>query len=266
MKDILQADLLYEKKGRIGIITLNRPEVRNAFNMSMINNWHMTLEQVKDDPEVRVLIITGAGKAFCAGGDLNEIQENVTKSPIERKDYLWKGIHKIALTLLEIDKPVIAAMNGPAYGAGLDMALLCDIRLASANAQFSESYVKIGLVPGNGGTYLLPKLIGMAKAMELFFTADVIDAEEAKRIGLVNEVYSAEDLLEQAIKMAEKIADGPPIQLGMIKRQLLQSMNGSLKEHLDFASSNMALVMETEDRREAFNAFLEKRKPQFKGR
>lgn len=260
------SEVILEKKGRVGLITLNRPEVRNAFNMAMIDRWHEALEEANRDDEIRVVVVTGAGKAFCAGGDLNEIQENAVKSAIERKDFLWKGVHKVAFTLQEMDKPVIAAVNGSAFGAGLDMALLCDIRLASSKAKFSESYVKVGLVPGNGGTYLLPKLVGMSKAMEMFLTASVLDAEEAKQIGLVNQVYSPEELLDKAMEMAETIAAGPPIQMGMIKRQLLQSMNGSLKEHLDYASSNMAVVMDTEDRVEGFNAFVEKRSPEYKGR
>lgn len=258
--------VLFEQKGNVGIITLNRPKMRNAFNMEMINSWYKILQEIKDNPEIRAIIVTGAGEAFCSGGDLNEIEEVVSRSSIERKNFLWKGVHNVARALLEIDKPVIAAINGPAFGAGLDMALLCDIRLASESAKLCESYVSVGLVPGNGGTYLLPKIVGMAKAMELFFTGDVIDAQEAKRIGLVNEVYPDDQLMNAAMKMAEKIAAGPPIQMAMIKRQLLQSMNGTLTEHLDFASSNMAVAMDTEDRKEAFQAFREKRKPNFKGR
>jgi enoyl-CoA hydratase/carnithine racemase len=259
-------EVIYEKKGKVALITLNRPDVRNAFNMAMIDLWHKALEDAKNDEEVRVIVVTGEGKAFCSGGDLPEIQENAAKSAIERKDFLWEGVHKVAFTLQSMDKPVIAAINGAAFGAGLDMALLCDIRLASTKAKLSESYVKVGLVPGNGGTYLLPKLVGLAKAYEMFFTGSVVEAEEAKEIGLVNEVYEPEELMDKAMEMANVIADGPPIQMGMIKRQLLHSVDGNLKDHLDLASSNMSVAMDTEDRKEGFDAFLEKRKPEYKGR
>lgn len=266
MSEIFGEEILYEKKDHIATITLHRPEVRNAFNLKMIDQWYKALEQAESDNDVRVIIITGSGSAFCSGGDIKEILENAKKPSIERKNFLWQGVHKVALTLLQMEKPVIAAINGPAFGAGLDMALHCDIRLASENAKFSESYVNIGLIPGNGGTFLLPKIVGMAKAMEMFFTGNVIDAEEAKRIGLVNEVYPEEIFMEKTLEMAKKIADGPPIQIRMIKRQLLQSVEGNLKDHLDLASSNMAVAMDTEDRIEGFNAFFEKRKPIYKGK
>ena len=260
------SEIIYEKIGRIGKIVLNRPEVRNAFNMAMIDKWHTALETAKFDSDIRVIVVTGEGKAFCAGGDLNEIERNSNDTSIERKEFLWKGVHKVAFSLLDLDKPVIAAVNGAAFGAGLDMAMHCDIRLVAASAKLSESYVKVGLVPGNGGTYWLPRLVGMAKAAEMFFTGCIIDATEAKRIGLVNEVYPDEELMSKAMEMAETIADGPPIQMAMIKRQLRQAMNSSLKDHLDFASSNMSIAMDTEDRIEALNAFKEKRKPNFLGR
>ena len=259
------SEILIKTNNNVATITLNRPEVRNAFNLTMIDQMERAIKEVKQDKDVKVLVLTGSGQTFCSGGDINEIKEFADKAASKRKDYLKEGIHKISYALLDFDKPVIGALNGSAMGAGLDLALLCDLRVSTMSAKFGETYIKMGLVPGNGGTYLLPRLVGWAKAFELFYTADVINADEAKRIGLVNQVYADDEFRMKIANFAEKIAKGPPIQLAMIKRQLMQSIDKDLKEHLDLASSNMSIALDTEDRREAFQAFKEKRKPNFTG-
>jgi len=182
------------------------------------------------------------------------------------KRFLWEGGHRIALTLEDLDKPIIAAINGAAMGAGLDMALMCDMRICSERAKLAESYIQMGLVPGDGGAYFLPRLIGISRAMELLLTSDVISPEKALEIGLVNRVVRHDDLMKETVKLAEKIAGRPPLAVRMTKRAVYQGMTSCLRSHLDYISSQIALLSETEDHREAAKAFLEKRKPLFTGK
>ena len=259
-------ELLYEVKDRIATITLNRPEKLNAFTHAMIDRWAEALREAKDDDGVHVVIVTGAGRAFCAGGDVGRMGDGEQPTPLDHKHYLWKHIHHIPLTLEELDKPVIAMVNGAAVGAGMDMALQCDLRIASETAKFCEAYVKVALVPGDGGAYFLPRLVGTAKALELFWTGDTIDAREAERIGLVNKVVPAARLREVTYELARRIADGPQIAVRMIKRAVHQSLRTDLRTALDLISSHLAVVRYTEDHREGVRAFKEKRPPRFTGR
>jgi 2-(1,2-epoxy-1,2-dihydrophenyl)acetyl-CoA isomerase len=192
--------------------------------------------------------------------------EDEQPTPLDHKHYLWKHIHQIPFTLEEMDKPVIAMVNGPAVGAGMDMALQCDLRIASEEARFSEAYVKVGLVPGDGGAYFLPRLVGTAKALELFWTGDFVDAREAERIGLVNKVVPAAQLKEVTYDLARRIADGPQIAIRIIKRAVYQGMRTDLRTALDSISSHLAVVRYTEDHREGVQAIREKRPPRFTGR
>ena len=184
----------------------------------------------------------------------------------EMKRFLWEGVHRIVLTMEDLDKPVIAAINGAAMGAGLDMALMCDFRICSDRAKLAESYILMGLVPGDGGAYFLPRLVGVSKAMELLLTGDVITPEKALEIGLVNHVVRHERLMEETMILAEKIASKPPLAVRMMKRAIYQGLTSTLRSHLDYISSQVALLSETEDHREAARAFLEKRKPLFAGK
>ena len=170
----------------IGRILLNRPERMNAFTMEMIDAWVDALEQCRTDSNVKVIVVTGAGKAFCSGGDIIEMTERLEQSPTDRKAELFQRIQRIPLKLEDIDKPVIAAINGAATGAGFDLALMCDLRYASDTARFAETYLNVGLVPGAGGAFFLPRVVGLAKALDLFLTGEFIDAEEALRIGVVS--------------------------------------------------------------------------------
>src|SRR5215204_1387476 len=172
----------------IGRIVLNRPERMNAFTFEMIDAWILALEECRRNDAVKVVVVTGNGSAFCSGGDIIEMGERLEQTPEQRKAELFDRIERIPLALDDLDKPVIAAINGVATGAGMDLALMCDIRYAAESARLAETYVNVGLVPGAGGAHYLPRLVGVAKALELFWTGDFIDAQEAMRIGIVNKV------------------------------------------------------------------------------
>jgi enoyl-CoA hydratase/carnithine racemase len=257
--------VLYTAERGVATITLNRPQARNAFSPGMITLWREFLGKAKADDAVRVIIITGKGDTFCSGGDIREMAEGKLKS-WNMKNYLWEGVHRIVLTMEDLDKPVIAAINGAAMGAGLDMALMCDLRVCSDKAKLAESYIMMGLVPGDGGAYFLPRVVGLPKALELLLTGDTIGADEALRIGLVNTVVPHERLVEEAVVLAGKIANRPPLAIRMMKRAVYQGLASGLRAHLDYVSSQLALLSETEDHQEAARSFLEKRKPVFKGK
>lgn len=256
--------VLYQVEGSLALITLNRPEMKNTFSTEMISLWREFLEQARSDPHVRVIIVTGKGDTFCSGGDIREMSEGKLRL-WEMKRFLWEGVHRIALTLEDLDKPVIAAINGAAMGAGLDMALMCDLRVCSDQARLSESYILLGLVPGDGGAYFLPRLVGLGKALELLLTGSVLTPEEALKIGLVNHVVPHARLMEETRKLAQKIADKPPLAVRMMKRAVYQAQSSTLRAHLDYISSQLALLSETQDHQEAAKAFVEKRRPVFKG-
>lgn len=256
--------VLYEVKDHIAVITLNRPDFKNAFSPEMITLWNRFLINAGTDDDVRVIIITGKGDTFCSGGDIREMADGKLRS-WDMKNFLWAGVHRIVLTLEDLDKPVIAAINGAAMGAGMDMALMCDIRVCSDRARLAESYITLGLVPGDGGAYFLPRLVGVSKALELLFTGDVIGAEEALQLGLVSRVVPHERLMEEALALAERIASRSPLAIRMMKRAVYQAQTSTLRAHLDYISSQVALLSETSDHKEAARAFLEKREPEFKG-
>ena len=249
-------EILFTKKDGVGTITLNCPERKNAFTMEMIDLWVDTLGQWRTDPDVKAIVLTGAGDAFCSGVYFQSPkgEKQVQETPFENKSRLWDRIHRIALTLEDIDKPSIAALNGVAVGAGLDMALMCDMRFAAETARFSEGYVKVGFVPGDGGAYYLPRLVGVAKALELLLTGDFIGASEAERIGMVNRVYPAETLMDETYKFAKRLADGPSKVIQMIKRATYQSARVDLRTALDMISSHMGVIRSTKDSQDAMAA------------
>lgn len=258
------ADLEYQVENGVGTILLNRPEKKNAFTVEMIDQWAEILREARTDESVSAIILTGAGDAFCSGVEFT-VLESVEPTPYNRKALLTDHIHRIAYALEDLDKPVIAAVNGSAVGAGLDFALMCDMRFAAHSARLSEGYIRVGLVPGDGGAYYLPRLVGSAKALELLLTGDFIGAEEAERIGMVNRVYEDERLMEGTRTFAEKLAAGPPLTTRMIKRAVYQSARSDLRTSLDLISSHMGIVQSTEDSQEALRAFQEKRPPHFRG-
>ncbi len=259
------SQVLYNTEEHIGIITLNRPQVKNAFSPEMITKWRQSLEEARTDQAVRVIILTGSGDTFCSGANIRDLAEGKLRS-WEMKRFLWEGVQRIALTMEDLDKPVIAAINGAAMGAGLDMALMCDLRVCSDRAKLAESYILMGMAPGDGGAYFLPRLVGISKALELLFTGDIISPAEALEIGLVNRVVPHERLMEETMVLAERIASKPPLAISVAKRAVYQGQMSSLRSHLDYISSQVALLSETEDHQEAARAFLEKRKPVFRGK
>jgi 2-(1,2-epoxy-1,2-dihydrophenyl)acetyl-CoA isomerase len=252
-------------KDRIATITLNRPDKLNAFTGPMIEAWARSLGEAQVDNAVHVVVVTGAGRAFCAGGDVGRMGQGAP-TPLEHKNQLWENIHRVPRTLEAMDKPVLAMVNGLAVGAGMGMSLMCDVRVASEEARFSTGYVKVGLVPGDGDTFFLPRLVGPAKALELLWTADFIEATDALRLGIVNRVVPAAQLHETTYALARQIADGPQIPIRMIKRLVYQSLRLDLRTHLDLVSSHMAVVRQTIDHAEGVAAFKEKRPPRFQGR
>jgi enoyl-CoA hydratase/carnithine racemase len=257
-------DLLYAVDGAIGTITLNRPDKLNAFTEPMIAAWAAALAEAQADDRVRVVVVTGAGRAFCAGGDVARMGAG-EPTALDHKNQLWQHIHRIPRTLEAMDKPVIAMVNGLAVGAGMGMALMCDVRIASDAARFSTGYVKVGLVPGDGDTYFLPRLIGVARALELLWTADFIDAAEALRLGIVNRVVPAAELVAATHAFAGQLAAGPQVAIRMIKRLVYQSLRLDLATHLDLVSSHMAVVRQTADHAEGVAAFRDRRAPRFEG-
>ena len=243
----------------IGRIVLNRPERMNAFTFEMIDAWRAAIEECRRDDAVKVVIVTGAGAAFCSGGDIVEMGDRLEQTPEQRKAELFDRIERIPLALEDLDKPVIAAVNGVATGAGMDMALMCDLRYAAQGARFAETYVNVGLVPGAGGAHFLPRLVGVSKALELFWTGDFIDAEEAMRIGIVNKVFPDAELMTHVETIARKIAKAPPLTLRMVKRAIYQGMRNDLRTNLDLISSHYAVITATDRHKEAVRSFIAKR-------
>jgi enoyl-CoA hydratase/carnithine racemase len=257
--------LHYAVEGPLATITLNRPERMNAFTWEMTDAWAEALIAAQADDKVHVIIVTGAGKAFCSGGDIQNMGQRQERTPLMRKTELAGHVHRIPLALESVDKPVIAAINGAATGAGLDLALQCDLRFAAASARLGETYVRVGLVPGAGGTWFLPRLVGTAKALELFWTGDLIDAAEAERIGMINKALPDDALMSHVRIVAEKIARGPQLSVRFIKRAVHQGARIDLRTSLDLISSHYAVVSSSADHKEAVAAYLEKRKPSFTG-
>lgn len=258
-------DLIYAVDGPVATITLNRPRRKNAFTLEMCDAWAKALRDAADDQSVRAVIVTGAGGDFCSGVDLSALAE-VEDTPIGRKRMLMDRIHKVAHALEDLDKPVVAALQGVAVGAGLDMALLCDMRWAGESVRLSEGYITVGLVPGDGGTWLLSRVVGTAKAMELIMTGDVVEAEEALALKMVNHVFPDDQVQEQARAFALRLAGQPPVQVQMIKRLVRSAERVDLRTHYDMVSSHFGVVSALDDYAEAGRAFREKRPGNFTGR
>jgi len=257
-------DILIAVDDGIATITLNRPEKRNAFHIGMVDRWAEAVNTCAADDAVAVIVITGAGKAFCSGGDIADLMGARRElGPEARKAELTGHVHNLVRAFQANDKPVIAAMNGVATGAGLDLALYADLRYAAASARFAETYVRVGLIPGAGGAWMLPRIVGEAKALELFWTSDFIDATEAARLGIVNAVFDDDELMDNVMAVARKIANGPRSAIRAIKRAVVHGCSSDLATSLDHISSTYGLIATGPDHHEAVDAFLEKREPEF---
>ena len=254
-----------ETLGAVRVLRIDRPSRLGAFTWPMIDAWADALVAAREDPAVRVVVLTGTGRGFCAGVDLDEFAA-AGDSPIDRKRLLTDRVHKVARAVEELDKPLICAVNGLAVGAGMDMALMCDIRVAAQSATFCEGYITIGLVPGDGGAYFLPRLAGTARALELLWTGATLSAAEALDMGIVSHVHPDGELMDRTMELAERIAGQSPIAVSMIKRSVYQSLRLDLRTSLDLISSHMGIVQSTLDQAEALQAHRERRKPAFRDR
>ena len=251
----------------VATVFLNRPEAMNAVDPAMRALLHETWERIRTDDDIRVAIITGRGeKAFCTGSDLKKTMPSTDSFAQQSLGASNPATRPVTAGLLDIDKPLIAAVNGYAMGGGLELALACDIRVCSSNAQFALSEARVGSLPGSGGTQRLPRAIGMSDAMLMMLTGERIDAAEAHRIGLVSRVFALTELVTQARVIAEKIAANAPLSVRAIKRLVRQGMDMPLPLALDAERSMFGLLYNSEDRLEGRQAFAEKRKPQYKGR
>lgn len=257
-------DVLYTVQDGVGIITLNRPERLNASSADMGQSLLHILDNLAS--EVRAIILTGAGRAFCAGGDVKNMSERLAGTSQPQG---WQRTHTekaISVAFWNCDRPIIAAVNGHAVGVGLSYASMCDIRIASDKAQFGALWVRRGFMPDGGGTFLLPFLLGVPKALDLCWSGDIIDAEEAKAIGLVSRVLPHEDLISTAITMAKRLAEGPSIAMGMAKRAMYKNRITDLQDALEFESYGQAMLRNTADHAEGVRAFIEKREARYVGR
>lgn len=257
--------LLVDKSESVATITLNRPDRMNAFAGLMRQEIVSALEEAAVDSEVRVVVITGAGRAFCTGGDVNEFASGTTKAVADGVSNERHAMCKAVLAINSMEKPVIASVNGIAAGGGCNLALACDMRIASDRARFAEIFTKRGVHPDWGGIYFLPRLVGYAKAAELIFTAETIDAGEALRIGMVNRVVPHEQLESATRQLATTIAKNAPIPIAFAKRGLQSFYRWDLPQALDYESYVLELCRKTNDIIEGFSAFLEKREPRFTG-
>jgi 2-(1,2-epoxy-1,2-dihydrophenyl)acetyl-CoA isomerase len=263
--------LLYEVDQHVATITLNRPAVLNAISPQMIEELQAVLNTIRDDTSVRAVVLTGAGRGFCSGADLKGRQrgkpnDTPTDANHAGADGLRRTYNPLVLAIRTIEKPFLAAVNGVAAGAGCNLALACDIVLASDEARFGNVFVRIGLIPDCGGHFLLPRLVGFHKAAELMFTGDIIDAQEAEHLGLINRVVPHAELAQQARELAERLARGPTRAIGLCKRTLNVGMTADLAAVLEAEAEGQGLARQTEDHWEGVQAFLEKRPARFSGK
>lgn len=260
--------LLYEQQGHVVTLTMNEPDRRNPLTgNSAVQDFQAAIARIENDASVRVVILTGAGNAFSSGGNVKDMERQAggEVSGMQIRQEYRQGIQKLPLALFNLEVPVIAAVNGAAIGAGLDLTCMCDIRIASTHAKFAESFVKLGIVPGDGGAWLLPRVIGMARAAEMTFTGQLLDAEQALAWNLVSRVVAPEALLPTAHLLAEQIAANPPHAVRLAKRLMREGMHTRLDTLLELSAAYQALSHQTADHSEAVAAFIEKRSPVFKG-
>jgi enoyl-CoA hydratase/carnithine racemase len=260
-------DIIYTKEDGIATIILNRPETLNALTNAMTRGWVAAIEDAKKDDAVKVLVVTGAGRGFCSGANPRELASRRGSSQsVEQRDAIPNAVGGVIGALLDFNKPYIGAINGPAVGGGMDLASMFDIRIASDRARFGMTYVRMGVIPGNGGCYLLPRIVGVAKAAELIWTGRIIDAEEALRIGYVSKVVPHDELMAATLELVMQLAKGPSVAIQWAKRLIYQCLELDIKAAFEAQRQASAIVSRTEDAREGPRAWVEKREPVFKGR
>jgi enoyl-CoA hydratase/carnithine racemase len=265
----MNSPLLIEHRDGVCIVTLNRPEARNPISdADMVTALEDTVADVNRNHSVRALVLTGSGSAFSSGGNVKHMLDREGMfggTPMELRDGYRQGIQRIPKALYHCEVPTIAAVNGPAIGAGCDLALMCDMRIASTKARFAESFVKVGIIPGDGGAWLLPRAIGMSRACEMAFTGDAIDAATALAWGMVSQVVEPEALMDSALALAARVTVNPPEVLRMTKKLLREGQHASLESLLELSAAMQALAHHTRDHHEAVSAMLERRTPTFTG-
>jgi 2-(1,2-epoxy-1,2-dihydrophenyl)acetyl-CoA isomerase len=260
-------NILFEKIERVGRITLNRPEVKNALNVPILQDMTKAIEEVRKDDGIKVLIVTGAGDTFSGGGDVDFLINDLCKRPSpEIRNLLRENYGGAALSLRNLEKPVVGALNGPTVGAGFDLSLHFDLRIASEKAKFGSIWVRIGTIPALGGMFLLPRIVGLTKASEMMMTGEVIDAQEAYRIGLVNQVVPSEHLQERALEFANRLANGATWAVSVVKQGINRGLSGHLMGEVDWAVYMQSICLKTEDCIEGIKAFKERRKANFQGK
>lgn len=258
--------LIYEKDGPVVTLTMNQPEQRNPLTgNTAVPEFLAAIERIHDDRQVRCVILTGNGPSFCAGGDIREMKRQASPEVSEmdiRHDYR-RGIQRVSLGLFNLEVPIIAAMNGHAIGAGLDLACMCDIRIASEKAKMAASFIKVGIIPGDGGAWLLPRIVGMSRAAEMVLTGDIIDAQQALAWDLVSKVVPHDELMSSAREMASRITQHASHSVRLTKRLLREALRSPFDTVLELSAVYQAVCHKTPDHTEAVDAFLEKRSPRF---
>ena len=250
--------LRWEQSGPVGVATFDRPEVRNAITIEMADELAEHLRRAQRDDSVSVVVVTGGGRAFCGGGDLNRLARR--HEPIEVRKRLTEHMHQVAYAVAAFDKPLIAAVNGDAFGAGMDIALMADFRLCARSARFCTGYVLVGLVPGDGGAWFLPRVVGLPAALDLLMTGRMVGADEALAMGMVTRVVDDASLTDEAMAFAGQLADRPTDLLQMIKRATYESARSDLRTSLDLVAAQMGVIRTTEGSAESMRRFMEERR------
>jgi len=261
--------VLFERRQRVAIVTLNNPDQRNPLDADMVQGLIDAIEAINRDPEISCAILAANGPAFCGGGNVKEMRDRTglfAGTPADMRRGYIHGIQRVPLAMYGLEVPSIAAVNGPAVGAGCDLAMMCDIRICAPTASFAESFLRVGLISGDGGAWFLPRVVGLSRAYEMAFTGNPITAEQGEKAGFISRVVPADQLLTESIALAERIAKQPPQALRMMKRLVRDGLESSLNQNLELAAAMQSLVQHTADHHEAVTAFLEKRAPKFTGR
>ncbi|WP_366921823.1 enoyl-CoA hydratase [Metallumcola ferriviriculae] len=258
--------VIYSKEDGVANVTLNRPDHLNALDRSIQDDLAVIVDDLREDETVRAVLLSGNGRAFCAGGDIKSMLSGMKEAAVINRKEQMSQAHQWVKKLAALEKPVVAAVHGYAVGAGMSMAMMADLIIASDDTQFSTAFAKIGLVPDLGALYFLPRLVGMAKAKELVLTAKYISANEALEMGLINSVVKRENLIDEGLAVAKRLAAGPTKALGMAKQALNKSMETSFSDLLELETYLQAVAVDTDDFKEGTASFLEKRAPKFEGK
>jgi 2-(1,2-epoxy-1,2-dihydrophenyl)acetyl-CoA isomerase len=258
-------NILFDVSQKVGTLTLNDPDRFNALNQDMLAEVAHVVESIRRNTDIRVLVVTGSGKAFSAGGDIRRMEKRFDEPPPMARNRI-RNFQSLILSLRELQQPVIASINGPAVGAGCSLALACDLRIASQNAKFGLPYAKLGITTDGGGAHLLTRLVGTARALELLFSGEIIDADRAERIGLVNRVVPHQGLSQASGEWAHRLSGGPPYAMGVTKSIVYKSFDIDLGTELDLEAYAVPVCLQSEDHREGVKAFIDKREPKFYGK